>query len=137
MTTCPNHNIELTLYLTQPLIMKTLKKSLLIIIATSAMITSQTHAAQWCSSKVSNVFLNTDGQVLAFFSARGDYLSACNVNVVWKGVTPVTCAKWLTLIHSAVARNADMIWYYNEDTACNAIASYGNAPAPGYIMLTN
>jgi hypothetical protein len=117
--------------------MKTIKKSLTALIAVTAMITTQAQAGQWCSTKINHSLIDGSGNLMGFVAVRGDWLSFCNINTTWKGIAPATCAKWVTYVHSAVARKADTYIYYNEDTACNAIPPYTYSPAPGYIMLIN
>jgi hypothetical protein len=110
---------------------------LALIVILGTLLAGQAQAQQWCQTKVSNLFLNNGGDVLAMASARGDYLQVCNINQSWKGVAPPTCASWLSLLRSGVARAATMTFYYAEPTACTAIPPYGTAPAPGYVMLMN
>lgn len=117
--------------------MKTLKRALTSLVLTASLLATQANAAQWCGTKVSNYWINSGGDVLALSAIRGDYWQACNIKQDWKGITPTVCASWMTLIRSAIARNADMIWFYVEDTPCTAIPVYGSAPAPYYIMLQN
>lgn len=117
--------------------MKTPKTLLRLLVIPLSLLAVQVQAAQWCTTNVSNLYIQSDGGVVVAASARGDYLQVCNINQDWKGVTPPTCASWLGLIRSGVSRGASMIFYYAEDTACSAIPTYSAAPAPGYVMLNN
>lgn len=117
--------------------MKTSKNLVRLLVILLSFFAVQAQAAQWCNTNVSNLIVYGDGNVVVAASVRGDYLQVCNINQEWKGVTPPTCASWLGLIRSGVSRAASMIFYYNEDTACTAIPTYGSAPAPGYVMLNN
>ncbi len=92
-------------------------------------------AQQWCGTKVSNLFIDSAGLVNVNLAIRGDYVAFCNINVAWKNISPTQCASWISLVRSGVSRKANMIFYYNEATPCTQIPHYGNAPAPGYIML--
>jgi hypothetical protein len=100
-----------------------------------AVLAGPAQAQQWCTTKVSNLYIHSSGLAHATLSARGDYVAFCNINTTWKNITPTQCASWLSLVRSGVARKANMIFYYNEATPCTQIPSYENAPAPGYIML--
>ena len=44
---------------------------------------------------------------------------------------------WLSLMRSAVQRNAQTITYYGDAPVCNVVPTYGAAPVPGYFMLQN
>jgi hypothetical protein len=114
---------------------KTLSKKHLLILA--LLFAHQAQAAQWCTTTVSNLITYSDGAVKVLVSARGDYLQLCNINADWKGIAPTTCASWLTLVRSAVARKSSMILFFAEDTPCNLIATYGSGPAPGYVMMSD
>lgn len=99
---------------------------------------SSAHAApQWCSGTLSNLYIDDAGTVFATVSWRGDYVRFCNVNQSTGSVSQTTCMSWLSLMRSAVQRNAQTITYYGEAPACNVVPTYGAAPVPGYFMLQN
>jgi hypothetical protein len=117
--------------------MKKLSKILIALLLTTTL-SSAAMADTWCGpTKVSRMFVWSDGTVNVFLSIRGDYVAFCNMNSSWKGISPTTCATWLALIKSAVARKADMTIFYNESFTCQAIPSYASAPSPYYVMLEN
>jgi hypothetical protein len=102
-----------------------------------ALTSAAAYAQQYCTTKVNNLAVYSNGDTLVRLTARSDYLQVCSMSADWKGVTPQICATWVALIKSAVARNTDMIFYYTQTTACNLIPTYANAPAPAYVMQMN
>jgi hypothetical protein len=94
-------------------------------------------APQWCQTKVSNLYIGNDGGVVAQLATRNDYVQFCNVASDWKNVSSTACLGWVSLLRSAVSRNADIIVYYSDVASCSTIPTYHNAPAPSYIMLQN
>jgi hypothetical protein len=95
------------------------------------------NAQQWCGTKATNLFIDSGGLAHVRLAIRNDYVAFCNINSPWKNISPASCASWISLVRSGVARNADMIFYYGESTPCAQISTYSSAPAPGYIMMTN
>jgi hypothetical protein len=113
--------------------LKTLVASLALLVASASALA----APQWCQTKVSNLFVYSDGGVLAQLAIRNDYVQFCNVNTDWKGVGPMACLSWVSLLRSAVSRNADVLVNYADIPSCDTLAIYASAPAPIYIMLKN
>jgi hypothetical protein len=92
----------------------------------------------WCSTKVTNLLVYGNGNAVVFPSARGAYVQFCNINSDWKGISPLTCVTWLSLLRSAVSRQADVtIEYASGATDCINLPTFGDAPAPSYVMLKN
>jgi hypothetical protein len=122
---------------------KTTSKTLRCVLAAALLLGAQIVNAQStpvaCTTKANNLFVTNAGEVRVFLSVRADYVQVCGVNSDWKGVSPVACMSWVALLRSAVSRQADLIVYYNDPavTNCTAIATYGSAPAPVYVMLKN
>ncbi len=99
-------------------------------------------APQWCGGTVANLYLDLYGNAYVLASWRGDYVRICNVNQptpvtgVQASVSTVDCLAWVSLLRSAVERKAaTTIFYQDSPTACNSMATYGNAPVPAYVML--
>jgi hypothetical protein len=112
-------------------------KSLLLVLTVmvAGLVSGPAQANQWCGTKVTNLLINDAGLVYVYLTLRADYVAICSINTTWKNISPTTCASWISLVRSAVARKSDMIFFYNEATPCTEIPSYSNAPTPGYIML--
>jgi len=118
------------------------KSFLLCALALAAAIgsTSVLAAPQWCTGTVAQLWVDADGNVMAYLSWRNDHVRVCNLNnsvMTSSGlaVTPTTCMSWLALLRSAVQSKTLTITYYVEAPACGSIATYGNAPVPYYVML--
>lgn len=95
--------------------------------------------AQYCGGKVSYLYVTKLGDVVVNAAVVGNYVQVCNINADWKGVSPVTCMGWVSLLRSAVSRNSDTLFNYIDAavTSCASVPSYGSAPAPYYVMLIN
>lgn len=94
-------------------------------------------AAQWCTGTLDNLIVYSNGDLVARFNWRGDYVRVCNMNGTMGQITPVTCAGWLSLAKSAIQRGVSTIVYYPEGPSCAAMPTYSNAPEPAYFMLQN
>ncbi len=112
------------------------RKSLLVCVLAGAINVS--HAApQFCQTKVTDLWVDGTGNTYVFMAVLGNYVQTCNLNATWKGVAPVTCMGWMSMLRSAVSRNSDVVLNYSDAPACTALPVYGNAPAPFYVMLKN
>jgi len=96
---------------------------------------SVSHASQWCKGQVTSVLTDSGGNVMVFTTFRQDWLQVCNITVLWKGVTTDVCKSWLGTLTALRLAQEPAVLFYTEDTACSAIASYGNAPAPNYVAI--
>lgn len=94
-------------------------------------------APQWCTGTVKDLFIDADGGTAVWTSWRGSYVQVCNVNQTVGNVPPGTCMNWIALMRSAVQRGAQTTMYYPDAPACNTMPTYGAAPLPGYVMLSN
>lgn len=94
-------------------------------------------AAQWCSGKLTDLWMDKNGVAFVFTSWRNQYVQVCNINQTVDGVTPANCATWISLIRNAVTNNADTIIYYADAPSCASVPIYGAAPIPYYVMLRN
>jgi hypothetical protein len=97
-------------------------------------------APQWCTGTVAQLWVDADGNVMAYTSWRADHIRMCNLNNSVStsngiAVTPTTCMSWLSLLRTAVQNQKSTITYYVEAPSCSSIATYGNAPVPYYVML--
>jgi hypothetical protein len=93
--------------------------------------------AAYCDTKVNYLFIDNTGLAHAYLHIKPGYVAFCNLNTNWKNISPVTCAGWVSMIRSAVARSAGVRFYYAESFKCTEIPDYQNAPSPGYIMLND
>lgn len=99
-----------------------------------------TAAGLWCDGTLANLWVDAGGTVFVQPSWRGDYVQVCNVNQpTANGLQPTTCLSWLSLMRSAVQRNAATVIHYSDApvATCNAMPTYSAAPTPYYVMLRN
>ena len=61
-------------------------------------------APQWCTGTVSQVWVDSGGNVHFVGSWRGDHTIACNVNEPRDGVSPVNCMTWFASLQSAIVQ---------------------------------
>jgi hypothetical protein len=89
----------------------------------------------YCSGKIKNVFIESDGNVHVMGSWATDrYAKICNLN----DSDVVTCSMWTSVISTAVKENLDVIINYkNSEYTCDTLPEYAAAPKPSYIMLRN
>lgn len=92
-------------------------------------------AAMWCGSTVSASWVNYNGDVLILGSWRGTHTQICNLKTEWKGISPDICASWMAKMDAAVSLGRAVTVYYAETMECSALPTYGDSPAPYYVML--
>ena len=68
-------------------------------------------------------------------SYRNDFTSICNINQVWNGVEPMTCALWFSTVKTAQSQNKLIKTYYFNFSSCDALPTYDLSQSPGYVML--
>ncbi len=112
-----------------------------LILATAAFSTAAFAAPQWCTGTIAQLWIDAGGNVMAYPSWRADHVRICNVNdsvTTSNGipVTPTTCLGWAALLRSAIQNQKATIIYYNEAPTCSSLPTYGSAPVPYYVMLT-
>lgn len=113
---------------------KKFKLGFLALILTFASSTSMA-VSQYCSGKVSQLWMYSNGDLFVLPSWRGDHVRVCNINQNLGSITPQICASWFTLLRTAVSNKENTYFYYENAPACNIIPTFSNAPVPGYIML--
>ena len=86
-----------------------------------------------CTVDVQRVLVYATGGINILHTGRGDYTNICNLNSTWKGVEPLTCAMWTSLLQNSQVNAQKVIFYYPGDGSCKELATYGNTPAPVYI----
>ncbi|WP_158703071.1 hypothetical protein [Allosphingosinicella vermicomposti] len=93
-------------------------------------------AEVYCSGYVRSAFTDGGGNVVVSPEWHPDWLQICNLNESWKGISPQICWSWFSQIQNGMANNQTNYFYYAlpSQTACNSLPTYGQAPAPGYIM---
>ncbi|MDM3869723.1 hypothetical protein QSV34_00005 [Porticoccus sp. W117] len=90
---------------------------------------------QWCNGKIKHVFVYRTGEVVVLGSWMNQWTTICNLNEEWKEVSAEQCKNWYSLIQTAVVTKSPAIVYYTDAPECSALPTYGNAPAPYYVML--
>ena len=94
-------------------------------------------APQWCTGRIAHYLTWANGDVSMLPTWRQDYVTICNLQSSYKGVEPSVCVSWFALLQSAVTSGRISYTHYQDAPACNAIPTYGNAPTPAYVLLTN
>jgi hypothetical protein len=112
-----------------------------LIFAAAALIVSaptSTYAGTiYCDGTISKVLLYNDGRLMIVPSYRNDFLSVCNVQVVWNNIDTATCWGWYSILMTAKKEAKQVTVYYDSSavSTCALIPTYGNSPAPGYVMI--
>lgn len=103
------------------------------------MISGQANAYHFCKGKVKTVWIEgNSGNVYIVGSWRNANTKICNINNAWGSIKPDVCKVWVSTVQLAYAAKSDVtVRYGDADTeSCAQLATYGAAPAPHYIMLT-
>jgi hypothetical protein len=91
--------------------------------------------ATHCYGTIDALYVDAASNVFIQPSFRNNWVQICNSLSAWNGIDPGTCKIWIGLATTLRAtRDQAVVWYASDSEACNAIPTYGSAPAPGYIM---
>lgn len=92
----------------------------------------------FCNGKIKTVWIEGNGNVYIVGTWRNGHTKICNVVSEWKYVNPESCKTWVATAQLAYASKADITIRYHRASAqsCSTIPTYGDAPAPNYLMLT-
>jgi len=90
-----------------------------------------------CSGTVLNSYVTGYGAAIIRGSWGGGYTQICSITSIWKGVSPDVCALWVAKIDSAISTGHTVTLYYYGSTTCSTIPTYGDSPAPYYVMLNS
>ncbi|MEP4656419.1 hypothetical protein [Parasphingorhabdus sp.] len=88
-----------------------------------------------CYGTVSDGHLRADGSVMINPIYYPSYTQICNVKADWKDVSKDVCWGWFSQVNTAVVEARHIRVYSLTSLACDALGTYGNAPAPYYVML--
>lgn len=86
-----------------------------------------------CTVDVQRVLVYATGGINILHTGRDDFTNICNLNSDWKGVKPLTCAMWTSLLQNAQVNEQKVIFYYPDEGSCKELATYSSTPAPVYI----
>jgi hypothetical protein len=107
-------------------------KTLTVFLA-AALVSFHANAAYECNVSVKNVLIYAGGEVNVLHTGRGDYTVICNLNSVYGGAPPATCAMWTAMLQAIKKKNGIANFYYGGTGSCSTLPTYGSAPVPGYI----
>ena len=89
-----------------------------------------------CVGKITDVSHSASGDVRVKPTWRGDWITACNTLVVWKGIPTEVCKRWQAQTLAAQLTQADVRIQYDSTvaSACSAMGTLSNADAPSYFI---
>ena len=90
---------------------------------------------QYCAGTLIASWTRKTGDVLIESSWRQNHTQICNIKYEWKGVPVDTCIAWVAKLDAAITMNKRVIIYYTEAPTCDVLPTYGDNPAPYYVML--
>jgi hypothetical protein len=89
-----------------------------------------------CIGTITNTAVFGDGAVVVRGTWRSDYTQVCNVKTEWKGITPDVCSSWKAMIDAGLSLSRQVrVYYPGSSWVCSTLPTYGDAPAPQYLML--
>jgi len=89
---------------------------------------------QWCTGKIVSSYLHKGGNLYIFGDWNNQNSQICNINNTWKGVEPVVCKGWLSIVLVAKLSQTDVVVNYADVPSCTEIPMYESSPSPTYIM---
>lgn len=96
--------------------------------------TTPLHAAEtYCSGKLNEMLVYSDGTLMVHSTWRNDWTVLCNIKGTFGGIDAVTCSMWAALAGKVVETQQFVIVYYPNSAACTALTTYGSSSAPGYF----
>jgi hypothetical protein len=113
-------------------------KLLALTLALSTMsILSHAGSAHWCTGTIEHTYLDKTGGLFIAATFLQNHTKICDLNGMWKDVDAEICKGWMSQVLAAKLSKTTVTMFYPDITACNEIPTYGNAPSPSYVMLTN
>lgn len=112
-----------------------MKKYLMAIVAVASAQASYAADIQ-CNGSVTGLLIYQNGIVNLATTYRSGYTNICNLKSTRKGVDPLTCAMWISVIESARKQNQNIHVYYKDDgtfSSCATIPWNNDSPGPWYI----
>ena len=89
----------------------------------------------WCDGHLSNVYVNTAGELTIRGSWHPGWTAICNTKNPGS-VDVVTCSLWASYAATAVKDKLPVTLHYMSTVyECNTLPSYGDSPTPFYFML--
>ena len=101
--------------------------------------------AGFCYGNVYYLAVDGAGNVSVVMSWRPafGYLQFCNMSADWKGVSPLICATWYSLLKTAQQSKLVTYWQYSDvavtstnGPGCTAMPTEGDSPAPLKILIS-
>lgn len=89
-----------------------------------------------CTGGVMDHLVYHEGTLMIRSSWRNDWTYLCNLQAPWKGVSTEACFTWFGLLTAARTHNKSINIYYVGETACSTLGTYGGAPAPVYVRMS-
>ena len=117
--------------------MKKLRNSICLVLATSVWSISALAAPQWCTGTIGLTWIDAGGNLMILGSWRNDHTQVCGLNQAWNGIPTTVCSAWFRLLTAAQVLSSQVIFYYPDAPACNALPTYASSLTPGYVMLLN
>ena len=98
-------------------------------------------AAIQCSGKISQSYVDWDGNLIVLPSWRGDFVRLCNIRQSQTGdgktIDPVTCKGWFAEVLAAVAADKGTVVFYDGIASCSTVPTYYSSPLPNYVLIAN
>lgn len=97
---------------------------------------AQGQTPAYCQGTVANVYIEANGDLSMYAGWRGDFIYICNINTGRGAINATTCTMWSAILLNAQLNNKPVLIFYPTLTQdqCSTMPTYGNAPAPGYVM---
>lgn len=93
-------------------------------------------AGYQCKGTVENVYVHSNGYVVANISYRKDNMYICNITNDWKGVNRDSCKLMFSTLLTAQSTGKRVATYYNQYT-CETLPLWSNTPKSSYVAIVN
>lgn len=89
-----------------------------------------------CTGTISQVYVDSAGNVLANWSWRGGVAQVCNLNGTLSSISPTNCSIYYSMLQTAYLNQKQIAVVYDSTTyTCANMPEYESAPAPSYLYL--
>lgn len=91
----------------------------------------------YCEGNIVNLYVSSAGDVIFQADYRADYTEVCNLHGSWQGIDTETCYAWYSQLIAAQTHAKGVLLNYSTTATytCANLPTYGNSPAPGYVMV--
>jgi hypothetical protein len=114
-----------------------MRKFAMILVGSVALTGVANAAPIYCSGTITNLYVDSAGNLILAGTWRNDYTMICQLHQTWNGIKPETCTFWYALLAASKTHTKNVLISYDTTYTCATLPTYEGTPAPTYVMQTS